>query len=98
MPQFDIYRERGGSLLLLDCQSDLFDHFDTRLVIPLMPVDAAEPLTRLHPIFKFDGHDVMLSTQLASSVGVSELTDHVGSLAHERYTILNAIDMLVSGF
>lgn len=97
MPQFDIHRSRDGNELLLDCQSDLLDHFDTRFVIPLVPTQTAENLSRLHPVFEVEGERHVMATQLASAVDAKELGNRVASLADRRYDILNALDMLLTG-
>ena len=97
MPQFDVHRSRDGAELLLDCQSDLLDHFNTRLVVPLLPAQTAQTLSRLHPVFEIDGGHHIMATQLALAVDSKELGDRVASLADRRYEILNAVDMLVTG-
>ena len=97
MAQFDVHRSRNGNDLLLDCQSDLLDHFDTRFVIPLIHAQAAQKLSRLHPIFEIDGEHHMMATQLASAVDAKELGLCIASLADRRYDILNAVDMLLTG-
>jgi toxin CcdB len=97
MAQFDVYRSRNGEDLLLNCQNDLLDHFDTRFVIPLMSTLTARELPRLHPIFEIDGHPHIMATQLGSAIGIEELGPTVASLADRRYEILNAIDILLTG-
>lgn len=97
MAQFDVHRSRDGQDLLLDCQSDLFSHFDTRLVVPLLRAPTAKHLARLHPEIEIEGERMVLATQLASAVDARELGVTVTSLADQRYAILNAIDMLVTG-
>jgi toxin CcdB len=97
MAQFDVHPSRDGADLLLDCQSDLLGHFDTRFVIPLVPTQTAQKLSRLHPVFEIEGRHHILATQLASAIDASELGRCVASLADRRYDILNAVDMLVTG-
>jgi toxin CcdB len=97
MAQFDVYTSRSGDELLLDCQSDLLGHFDTRFVVPLVPAQTAQKLTRLHPVFEIEGKRHIMATQLASAVDSRELGSRVISLANQRYEILNAVDMLVTG-
>ena len=97
MPQFDVYKSRDGNELLLDCQSDLLGHFDTRLVVPLVPAQTAQKLSRLHPLFEIEGESRIMATQLASAVDMRELGTRVASLAERRYDILNAVDMLLTG-
>ncbi|MES2337997.1 MAG: CcdB family protein [Pseudomonadota bacterium] len=95
MAQFDVFRLRDGSLVL-DCQSDTIDSYETRFVVPLIE---AEPdmiaMTRLHPRFKIAGDDVFMVTQFATSVRTSELRARVGSLAQDRRRITTAIDVLI---
>jgi toxin CcdB len=97
MPQFDVHRSRDGGELLLDCQSDLLGHFETRFVVPLVPAQTAQKLSRLHPVFEIEGQNHIMATQLASAVDTRELGIRVASLADRRYDILNAIDMLLTG-
>lgn len=98
MAQFDVHHGRDGGALLLDCQSDLLDHLETRLVIPLLPDRTAHELPRLHPVFDIDGESLILATQLASAVDVRDLGPRVASLSERRYEILNAIDLLLTGY
>lgn len=97
MPQFDVYKGRDGNELLLDCQSDLLGHFDTRLVVPLVPARTAQKLSRLHPVFEIEGQHHIMATQLASAVDARELGARIASLADRRHDILNAVDMLLTG-
>lgn len=98
MAQFDVHRSRDGGALLLDCQNDLLNHLETRLVIPLLPDRTARELPRLHPLFDIDGKSLILATQLAAAVDVKELGPRIASLAERRYEILNAIDVLLTGY
>ena len=98
MAQFDVYASRSGDELLLDCQSDLLDHFDTRFVVPLVPTQTAQKLPRLHPVFEVAGEQHILATQLAAAVGLEELGPRVGTFADRRYDILNALDVLLTGY
>lgn len=98
MPQFDVYRAKG-EMLLVDCQSDLLDHLDTRFVVPLILAEATPaPMPRLTPIFEINGRDYIMATQFAASYAKRELGRPVFNLDPERDRILAAIDMLTSGF
>jgi len=99
MAKFDVYRRREAPGYLLDCQADLLDMLNTRLVVPLLPPeDAPKPATRLNPVFEVEGRAVVMVTQFASAVTVRELGENVGSLLGEQDAIGLALDMLVSGF
>lgn len=99
MAQFDVHRLRPEFDLVVDCQSDLFDHLPRRFVIPLLPERESDlqPLGRLTPVFEIDGDRVVLAPMLAGSVPVKELGSAVASLASERDRIIAAIDALIAG-
>lgn len=98
MAQFDIVLSQAGDYLV-DVQSSLLDHFDTRLVVPLLdPAQAAKPIARLNPSFPVDGRTLVLYPQFALAVPVAELTRRVGSLDEHHFAIMSAVDMLISGY
>jgi len=97
--QFDVYRRRNGRGLLLDCQADLLSALNTRLVVPLLPRDSApKPADRLNPIFTVAGAEMVMLTQFAAAVRMEELGERIGSLAEHRYTITNALDLMITGY
>jgi toxin CcdB len=98
MARFDVYRAGRGTLLL-DCQTDFLSSIETRLVAPLVPADRHKTnLPRLNPIFEMAGMRVMMVTTLLVGIPKTDLGIRVGSLAEQQDTIMNAIDMLLSGF
>lgn len=99
MPQFDYFSRSREPGYWVDCQSDWMEHYHTRFVIPLIPTELApQPsAARLNPRFEIKGRSYELLTQFAGTIPASELSDGAGSLAHERYSILNAIDLLITG-
>lgn len=99
MARYDVYRIAGGSGFVLDCQADVLSMLNTRFVIPLLPPDEA-PLAgeRLNPTFTVAGKQVVMYTQFAASVPAGQLREPVASLADEHLSIMNALDMLLSGY
>lgn len=98
MAQLDVFRTANGEYLL-DFQSDLLSHFNTRFVIPLAKLtNGPKTAERLNPVFLIDGEQMALYTQFALTVPEADLQDHVTSLEAERYTVMQAVDMLVSGY
>lgn len=98
MAQFDYYLRSDAAGYLLDCQAEVLQHLNTRLVVPLLPSDeTVKPARHLNPIFALDGVDHILVTQFAASIPVEELEQTSGSLATERYAVLNALDFLITG-
>jgi toxin CcdB len=68
-------------------------------MVPLMPRPEA-PITgaRLNPIFRVEGVEVAMVTQFAGAVSLRDLDTRVTSLAAEQSAIMNALDMLLTGY
>ncbi len=99
MPQFDYFPRSGEPGFWVDCQSESMEHYRTRFVIPLVPTELApQPSAkRLNPQFEIKGESYELLTQFSGTIPLSELEHCSGSLANQRYIILNAIDFLITG-
>jgi len=96
LAQFDVHRL--GSGLVVDCQSDLLTHLNTRVVVPLIPRDQAPmPAHRFNPVFSIDGAAHVMDTQFVSAVERRALGPIVASLADRSFEITGAIDVLISG-
>lgn len=98
MARYDVYKARGGGYLL-DCQADILRYLNTRFCVPLMAPDVA-PIAgeRLNPEFQVAGEEVRMVTQFAAAVPVRELGAVVDCLADEHSAIVNALDMLTTGY
>jgi len=98
MARFDVHRGEGEPLLL-DCQTDLLDGINSRLMVPLYRADRIErKVPRLNPVFDVAGYDMVMLTQLMGAVPIKQIGARVGSLGAEQDAIMNAIDMLLSGY
>jgi toxin CcdB len=99
MARFDVYPSPDGPGFLLDVQANLLDTLNTRIVVPLMPVEAAPtPAQRLNPIFELDSGRHVMVTQFMAAVPRSILRSPTGNLATEEAAIANALDMALVGF
>ncbi len=98
MARFDVYIGAKASGLLLDIQSDLLDEFGSRVVVPLMPIEGVQTVSRLHPVFVIDHHRYIMSTHLIFAIPLERLGEKIGSLAQEDLTITSALDKLFSGY
>jgi toxin CcdB len=96
MARHDVYR--GSNAYLFDCQSDFLGSLETRFVVPLLPEGEVPKVHRLNPVFKVEGERVVMATQLGSSVPVRNLRDPVASLADQHDVIMNAFDVLLTGY
>lgn len=99
MAQFDVYHSPDNSdQYWLDCQSELIDRFESRIVVPLLPLTYRTASTaRLHPVFEIKGEKRVMATHLASAVPARLLTRRVTNLAESRDTIIAAFDVLLTG-
>jgi toxin CcdB len=99
MAQFDIYRNRVEPGYLLDCQADMLSGLSTRLVVPLLPPEYA-PLAsrRLNPTLRIAGEDFIMMTHFAAAVQKRSLGEVVGSMASDYITVMNAFDVLLTGY
>lgn len=84
---------------MLDVQADLLAHLATRVVVPLLPEDAAPPpISDLNPVFEVKGRRHVMVTQALSAVPVRELRRAVTSLDAQHDAITHALDLLLVGF
>ncbi len=101
MSRFDVYSTPGRSRTgyVLDVQADLLQGLSTRVVVPLLPPDAApKPAKSLNPAFEIDGHPHLMLTQFIAAVPAKDLRKPVLSLDARSDDIMRALDMLLTGF
>ena len=104
MAQFDVYRNanpatRARIPYLLDVQSDLLDPLATRVVVPLCKPEVLKGklAERLNPVFEVEGRRMAMLTPELAGVSRKILGERVGNLSHERYSIVAALDLLITG-
>ncbi len=101
MARYDIHRALDDMPhgYVLDVQADLLSHLDVRVVVPLLP-GRARPgaIPDLSPVFDIGGEPHVLMPQLIASVPRSALGRPVGTLTSEHFTIVRALDILLTGF
>lgn len=98
MARFDVYRTVNSNFVV-DYQADFLDYLRTRFVIPLFdPLVEAKVSERLNPAFDIDGDRYVLYPQFAASIPVGDLQQRIGTLADQYLTIVDAFDMLTSGY
>jgi toxin CcdB len=97
MPQLSVYRLATGELVV-DCQADELSILPTRFVAPLLdPELVPSPIKALHPIFTVDDRELILATHAAAAISRNQLGEPLHSLAAHRYTIIKALDFLITG-
>ena len=100
MARFDVYRRFGSEDYLLDCQADILRYLETCFTVPLFPyANAPLPLvSRLNPIVVIDGNRYVMMTQYASAIRRQQMGERIAHLADQQDEIMNALDMLLTGY
>lgn len=99
MAKYDIHWRSQSAGYLLDCQADRLAHLNARFVVPLMEErNAPLPAPRLNPVLIVAGKALIMVTQFAAAVRVSDLGEKIGSCLSDQDAVGNALDMLISGF
>lgn len=105
MARFDIYPNPGRAVksvpYLMDIQSDLLDHLNRRVVVPMYHLEKFGDIRLpkdLAPVFKIQGYDCVMQTIEMGSVPASILKKPVANLARKQHIITAAMDRLFNGF
>ena len=102
MAQFDFYDYAGPNRFvayLLDVQSDLLQGLASRVVVPLIRLDAFGPqMKKLNPVFAINGVDYVMATSEIAGIPLKALGRRAGSLGVHRHEIKGAIDFLQDGY
>ncbi len=101
MSRFDVYPSPGAGSVgyVIDVQADLLDALDTRVVVPLLPVEIAPKAARgLNPTFVVDGQPHVMLTQFMAAVPARRLGVSTLSLKERSDDVIRALDVLLIGF
>ncbi len=98
MARFDVYAGSRGRGYLLNCQTDLLSDLETRVVVPLLLASGVPRATRLNPVFNVGADQVVMSTQLMFAIPRERLGSPIASLTEHHTAIMNALDMLLTGY
>lgn len=104
MSQFSLYQNDDKSTstaypYFVDVQSELLNTLNTRLVIPLTPVELLDKKAPNHlcPVIHIDQGDFVILTHQMASVPTKILREPVNELSSFRNEIIAAIDFLITG-
>lgn len=104
MAQFDVYENpskttRNHYPYLVDIQSPYISEIATRIVIPLgyLASFSNQAMTGLTPQITYQDQELLLLTPQISSVPAKVLRKPIGSLAHFRDQIMDALDFAIAG-
>ena len=105
MAQFDVHHNKGALKetipFVVVVQSSQFDRYRRRVVVPLvrrsaLPSDTPTVGSRMNPVLKVGGVQVVLHPLDMVSVAMDQLGKRVGSLADHGQTITDALDELLT--
>ncbi|MFT3800387.1 MAG: CcdB family protein [Burkholderiaceae bacterium] len=105
MAQFDVHRNKGPLKaripFVVVVQSSLYDDYRRRVVMPLvrrsaLPRRATSAGTRLNPVFRIEGMDVVLHPLDLVSVACDQLGEQITSLMERGQDITDALDELLT--
>lgn len=97
--RFHVYPNPAGNGFLVNVQSDLLSHLNTRIVIPLMPLDEApKPANILNPRFEIGGKPHVMLTQYMAAFPANKLNNEVLNSTVRQDEIFAALDLLFHGF
>jgi|TARA_B100000745_G_scaffold97184_1_gene61727 toxin CcdB len=104
MAQFDVYKNPSKKSsayypYLVDIQNDYISELQTRIVIPLAKAEFFnnDAMSRLQISLRFENENLLLMTPQISSISRKQLKKPVGSVAHLRQQIIDALDFAISG-
>jgi toxin CcdB len=105
MSQFTVHknpnaRTRTDIPFLLDVQADLLSILATRVVVPLYRLEAlgSAPMARLTPVLRFQDRNLVAMMPELAGVARHSLGPAVGDLAAARTELIQAMDLLLTGF
>ena len=104
MSQFTLYKNLNKTTAtaypyFVDVQSELLSTLNSRLVIPLTPLELLENKapSLLCPMIQIEQGDFVMLTQQMASVPTKILAEPVADLSTFRAEIIAAIDFLITG-
>jgi toxin CcdB len=100
MQQFDLCRIRSEGVvrLAIVLQHDWLSDQKTIVVAPAMPTTDYKPLSKLHPVFEFEGVPHLVALDLVMTVQRVSMGPVVAELRHLRDAIKRGLDTLFDGF
>jgi toxin CcdB len=105
MVQFAVHKNRNARTkvdvpFLLDVQADVLSILATRVVVPLYRLEASgpKPMARLTPVVRFQEKTLVAMVPELAGVARAALGPAVGDLAGSRTEIIQAMDLLLTGF
>ena len=99
MAQFVVYTLPDiHDMIFVDLQSGTVDEFNTRLVAPLVILEAGiKPFRKVNRELVFDTKTYLFMPQLMSAVRTRDLGEALGNIGDQLDRIVSALDVLFVG-
>ncbi|KPH09719.1 hypothetical protein CO657_21690 [Rhizobium acidisoli] len=99
MARFHVYNLIHTDALALDLQSDLHGELTTRIMAPMLPLEALPKIMRqLNPQFVINDVPYVMATQFIGAVSIKEIGVVAADLTSDSDRIIGALDFLFQGF
>lgn len=99
MARLTVYRNPAGPGYLMDVQADVLSHLNTRMVVPLLPLDVAPmPAKTLNPLLEVEGATYSMVTQFMAAIPAKALKGAVMNAGDRHDEVVAAMDLLFQGF
>ncbi|MFT6579619.1 MAG: toxin CcdB [Alphaproteobacteria bacterium] len=99
MAKYDVFPNPDGAGYLLDVQADLLEGLNSRIVVPLFPLNSApQPARTLNPVFDINGVEMVMVTQFLAAAPSYILKSPVATVADRFSDITAALDFLFQGY
>ena len=99
MARFSVYPNPSGKGYLIDVQADALSHFNTRMMIPLLPMaEAPKPAKILNIAFEIEGEIYSMLTQYMAAIPAKAVKGEVFNARNRQDEIVASIDLLLQGF
>ncbi|EJC82115.1 CcdB protein [Rhizobium leguminosarum bv. trifolii WSM2297] len=99
MARFHVYNLVHTNALALDLQSDLHGELTTRIMAPVLPLEALPKIMRqLNPRFVINDMPYVMATQFTGAISIKEIGGVVADLTSDSDRIVAAVDFLFQGF
>lgn len=98
LSRFDLYAAPDGVGFILDLQADLLEHYNTRVVAPVVLArDYGGAATGLNPKVMIGEEPFVVQTHLMAAIPAVHLKSPVGSIAAQADEITSALNLLFQG-
>jgi toxin CcdB len=99
MSRFDLFAGADGTTFILDLQSDFLEHYNTRVVAPVVPAQDYDGAAQgLNPTVMIGESPYIVQTHFLATIPAARLQRQVGTLEAYGDQITRALDMLFQGY